>query len=107
MRREGGLVGTNLSEEERPLDINAHVDVEVLLGGVFQIFHRHDARVWDQDVDFTKTLDGFGHHMLNLGNAACIGFDGKSALISNLFDQRFRGTGVGGVVDGNIGTIFG
>ena len=84
----------NLSKEVWALDVETYVVVEVLLGSVLEIFHGHHPRVRDQDVDLAKTLHGLGDHALDVGDAACVGFDGEGTVFANMLDELFSGGGI-------------
>lgn len=88
-----------LDQEIRTFDIDFHNLVEVVLGGVLEIFHGQDAGVGDQDIDLAKVLDGGVDHGLDTANAACICLNGQGTVAADLLDELIGRGGVGSVVD--------
>ena len=97
---------TYLNEEVWAFDVEVVDLVKVGFGGGFEINHRQDAGVGNENVDLAKVLDGGLDHGLDTADAACIRFDGNGAVAANLFHDLIGGGGVGSVVDYDRGSIL-
>ena len=98
---------THLAQEIRSFHVQCHGKVEVLLGCLLEILHGRHASIRNQDVDLPEFVDGLLDQLLHLGHDAHVGFDGKSSVVPDGFDQLFCRFGIGGVTDNHIGSVFG
>ena len=107
-RRGGvGVEVTDLAEEVRTFDVEVVAFVKVRLRRGFEVFQEHDSGTWDHNVDFAEFVNGLGDHALNVRDAAGITLDEQRVLRANLLGEILGRAGVGGVVDGDIGTRLG
>lgn len=99
--------GKYLAQEVRSLDVDGHGHVKVLLGSVLEVLHGCYSSIGNYNVDFAEPVDRLLDKLLDFGNGADVGLDGKGSVTANRFDQFFGGAGIGGIVDDYAGAIFG
>lgn len=85
--KEDSVCRTYLDQEVWTFDVEVVDLVKVVLGGVFEIFHRQNAGVGNEYVNLAKVLDGGVDHGLDTADAACICLDGNGAVAANLFND--------------------
>ena len=101
------LCQTNLAKEIGALDVDAVASVKVLLCRAFQVLQDHDARARDQNVDFAELGNGLGNHGVDVCDAAGVALDEEGSVRTNLRGDGLGGSGVGGVVDCDVGAGLG
>ena len=76
-----------MNQEVWAFDVEFVDLVKVVLGGVFEVYHRQDAGVGNEDVDLAKVLDGGIDHGLDTADTSCIRFDSNGTVAANRFDH--------------------
>ena len=76
-----------MNQEVWAFDVESDSLVEIVLGGVFEILHRQDTGIGNEDVDFAKVLDCGIDHGLDSANTAGISLDSKGTVATELFDE--------------------
>lgn len=98
-------VNMYLCKEVRPLDCDVVDAVKVLLRGVFQIAHGHDARIWDEDIDLAEFGDRGVNETVEIWELGSIGLYSKSSILADFLDEFVGGGGVGVVVEDDAGAF--
>ena len=100
----GGLCG-----EEKGLDVEVEMLVDVLGSDGFERKKLVDAGVVDEDVEAAKGLGRGGDELGDLGGIGKVGLHGDGLASGGLdaFDKGFSGSGAAGVVDDDGGAVRG
>ena len=98
---------TDLGEKVRALDVDAVAFVKSLLGRALEVLQNHYGRARDQDVDLAEFLDRLRDHVFDIFDATGVAFDEERALVTDLLGDLLGRGRVGGVVDGDVGALFG
>ena len=73
-----------LAEEIRPLDIELHGFIELLLAGAGQIAHGQCGGVGDENVNAAKLFDRLVDQQVELLDVAGVGLDGEGPVAADL-----------------------
>ena len=95
-----------MNEEVRAFDVEVVDLVKVVFGGGFEIFHRQDAGVRNEDVNLAKVLHGSFDQALDSANTTCIRLHGNGTAGANFFHDLIGSGGVRSVVDYDRGSIL-
>lgn len=100
-------VSKYLCKEVWSLDCDVVDAVKVLLGGMFQVAHGHDACIGDEDIDLAEFGDGGVNEAVEVWKLGSVGLNSESSILADFLDEFVGGGGVGVVVEHDAGAFAG